>query len=235
MVKYATLLFAVFLFTETIAQKQFCNNEVFRAGYTIWKEKGYLNFTLERSFRCHAIQMTIGGGELGSNEEYIAREDLNHFRKKNKINDSKTISVPSHKFTEPFYLERTQTQYSGILLRFGYSYYLKPRYCGEKLNGLYIGADLATIRTFEFQTLTYRSLSHGKPMVISGENRFYTLAMGLKAGYQWIPFPAAGFCLTTEIAHPFYIPFTQEINTQGPFTAGQWELTLSVGWRIKVN
>lgn len=235
MLKRFTFLFALFLFSKANAQNQFCNNEVFRAGYTFWDQKGYVNFTLERSIGRHSLQMSIGGGALGSNEEYISREELSEIRKRMKVNDSKTIPIPRIEFTEPVYLERTKTKYSGVLLRFGYSYYLQPSFCGEKLSGLYIGADLSGIRTFEFQTLTYRGLNTNKATEISGENRFYTIGMGLKAGYQWIPFAASGLCLNAEVAHPFYIPFTEEINTQGPFTAGQWEISLGIGWRIKVK
>lgn len=236
MLRQTITTLAILLSLALAAQKnQRCNNEVFRAGYSAWNDKGYPIFTLERSIRQHSLQLSIGGGALGTNEESISREELNEIKKKIKVMDSKTIPLPRIDFKENVYLERTQTRYSGVFLRLGYSYYLSKAYCGEHLEGLYIGADISGIRTFEFQTLTYRGLQSGKATMISGENRFYTLGLGVKAGYQWFPFQRSNFCVNGEIGHPFYIPFTEEINTEGPFTAGQWEVCVGIGWRVRVK
>ncbi|MGL5889199.1 MAG: hypothetical protein ACRC3B_04905, partial [Bacteroidia bacterium] len=72
----------------------------------------------------------------------------------------------------------------------------------------------------------------GQTWTASDENRFYTLGIALKTGYVWFPFQQELCCIRFDVSHPFYIPFTEEINVNGPFTGGHFEGALSIGIRI---
>ncbi|TND08886.1 MAG: hypothetical protein FD123_1740 [Bacteroidetes bacterium] len=219
-------------FSAATAQRR-CEKQVFRAETNTWLRKNFLTFAFERSIGPSSLTIAVGGGWLGRDEQYLPPEKMNSMLDVAEIHNSQTFFpdvVPQLKQERP-YLQRVNTNYTGGLMRIGYAYYLHGRRCDDRLKGLYTGLDLSLLKTFEDQALIYHYIKANKSYEVSSVNRFWTLGVALHVGYQWL-FLNDHLALNTRVQHPFYIPFTEEINTNSPFAGNHWELNIGIGCRI---
>ena len=148
MLRNILLTFLIFSCLNLHAQQGGCNNEIFSAGYSCWQKKGYPVFSFERSVRKQSFILVIGGGYLGTDDQYVSPDELNSTKLRGRVNDSRTIDFETSTLPARSYLERTHTRYTGVLARFGYSYYFGPSYCADRLKGLYTGVELSAIRLY---------------------------------------------------------------------------------------
>lgn len=220
----------LFLFAQpSIAQH---NREIFRAEGSAWAKTHYFAFAFERSLGPTSITMSIGGGKLGHDNQYLSPGQLSSVDERERVNESQTIDTDFKIVAKGCYLERCESWYSGPVGRISIAHYFmkRPRH-SDRLKGLYVNLDLITQYTIEKQTLTFKSKTAEKRYVQNGENRFITLGMGVGVGYQWYP-AGQHLAVNMNIAHPFYLPLTEEINTSSPFAGGRWEARVGIGWRI---
>lgn len=170
---------------------------------------------------------------MGKSERYLSPDKANSAIDRVDINNSQTIfpAVPRVNQERP-YLQRVKTIYRGGLMRFGYSYYFNGRRCSSRMTGLYTGLDLLLIQTFENQTLTYHYLKANTSYSVNGENKFWTAGAALFVGYQKRFFNDL-VVANARIQHPFYMPFSEEINISSPFAGNRWEVNVGIGLRIK--
>lgn len=170
---------------------------------------------------------------MGSDYQYVSPSDAGNMDKRLELYESKTLDKFPEVYTPETYLERTVTKYRGAYIRIGAAHYFQAKTSGKRLSGFYSGLDLVCMQTFEHQTLTYRiDTRSNNTWTVSGENKFYTLGIALKTGYVWFPMQQNLFCVRVDLSHPFYIPFTETINLNSPFTGGHFEGAIGVGLRI---
>lgn len=224
-------LFLVTLNSAT-AQRR-CDVHVVRAETNTWLHKNFMSFAYERSIGPSSLTVAVGGGWMGKSERYLSPDKANSAIDRVDINNSQTIfpAVPRVNQERP-YLQRVKTIYRGGLMRFGYSYYFNGRRCSSRMTGLYTGLDLLLIQTFENQTLTYHYLKANTSYSVNGENKFWTAGAALFVGYQKRFFNDL-VVANARIQHPFYMPFSEEINISSPFAGNRWEVNVGIGLRIK--
>ena len=226
------LPFVCFISSPVIAQRS-CDRQVFRAETNTWLHKNFLSFAYERGIGISSVTVAVGGGWLGSSEEYLPLDKADSQIDKIDIHNSQTIfpKVPKVNQEHP-YLERVKTVYRGALMRVGYSYYFNSRNCARRLTGLYTGIDLLVIKTYEEQTLTYHYRKAKLSYSVTGENKFWTGGVALYLGYQK-SFLKDMLVVNGRLQHPFYMPFSDEVNVSSPFAGNRWEVNIGVGLRIK--
>lgn len=231
---FSGLFFALFLFTvNTVTAQQNCEVHVVRAETNTWLHKNFMSFAYERSIGPSSLTVAVGGGWLGKSEHYLSPDELDSPFDQEEIHNSQTIfpKVPRVN-QERSYLQRVKTIYRGGLMRAGYSYYFKGGRCGNRLSGWYTGLDLLLIQTFEEQTLTYHYPQGKTSYTVSGENKFWTGGAALFCGYQK-HFLNDILVVNGRIQHPFYMPFSDEVNMSSPFAGNHWEVNVGIGLRIK--
>lgn len=195
----------------------------------------YPLFSLERSFGNWSAFVGMGGGYIGYDRQEVLYSDANFLLRSNKVTNSKTLIDLPNQFGEDTYLSKTNSRYMGAVFQTGISYYFNHSYGDNRLKGLYAGLSLIYLRTFEYQSLTYREKNGPKSWTYDGMNVFNTYGIELKSGYNWYPGGNEHYCIHAAIGHPFYIPLQEEINITSPFTAGQWEFEMGFGYRIKTR
>lgn len=210
-----------------------CDVHVVRAETNTWLHKNFMSFAYERSIGPSSLTVAFGGGWMGKSEHYLAPDKVGSLPDREDINNSQTIfpAVPRVNQERP-YLQRVKTIYRGGLMRFGYSYYFNGSRCANRMTGLYTGLDLLLIQTFENQTLTYHYIKANTSYEVSGENKFWTGGAALFVGYQK-RFLNDLLVTNVRLQHPFYMPFSEEINISSPFAGNRWEVNVGIGLRIK--
>ncbi len=216
------------------AQNSGQNKQTFHFSWHFGEDRQFYESSLERSFGKTSILVGIGGSSvMGSDYQYVSPADAGDVKKRGEVVQSKTIDKFPDVYTPDTYLESSKTNYRGAYIRVGISHYFNAGKRSNRLSGIYTGLDLIGMQTFEHQTLTYRiDTKRGQTWTASDENRFYTLGIALKTGYVWFPFKQELCCVRLYVSHPFYIPFTKEINVNGPFTGGHFEGAVGIGFRI---
>lgn len=211
------------------------DNQLFHVAAVGGFKSHYPLISLERSLGNWSVSGSIGGGFVGSDLQQVLFSDDNFTIKHAKVANSKTLTeLPNH-IGNNTYMWKTKTQYMGAMMRTGINYYFGRQLYHERMTGFYTGLELVYMRTFEYQTVTYREKNGDKTWEYDGLNEFNTFAMSLKAGYRWYPGGNPHYCMTAAIARPFYIPVTEEINLSSPFTAAHWELEIGFGYRINAR
>ena len=229
------LLFIVFLLPFTLhAQWNNQDKQLFQFAWHFGLDRQFYESSLERSFGKTSFVVGIGGNSnMGSDYQYLSPEDAGNMEKRLKLYESKTLDKFPEVYTKDTYLERTATKYRGAYIRIGAAHYFQAKTSAKRLSGFYTGLDLIYMQTFEHQTLTYRiDTRSSDTWTVSGENKFYTLGIALKTGYVWFPMKQNLFCVRVDVSHPFYIPFTETINLNSPFTGGHFEGAIGIGLRI---
>lgn len=209
------------------------DKQIFRAETNIWLRKNFATFTYERSLGPSSLTLSVGGGWMGLDNQFLPVEKINSIKDRNNIHNSQTVfpkTIPREQEETP-YLQRVHTVYTGGMMRFGYNYYFNGHRQSNRLKGLYTGIDLSLIRTFEEQELTYHYIKANKNFSYSGTNRFWTLGISAHVGYQ-VMVLEDHLTFNVSVQHPFYLPFFEEINTNSPFAGNRWELNLGIGCRI---
>jgi hypothetical protein len=210
-------------------------NQLFRVSAVGGLKTHYPLITLERSFGHLSASASIGGGYIGFDSQEALLSDENFQQKHMEVMNSKTLLWLPNSLGKNTYLSKTETRYTGAMLRAGCTWYFAKQEFQDHLSGFHAGIELMYLRIYEYQKVTYREISGTKTWVYDGLNQLNTVGVSLKAGYNWFPRDNNTFCLSAAIAHPFYIPFQEEINITSPFTASQWNLELGIGFRIKTR
>ncbi|MCU0433238.1 MAG: hypothetical protein MUC87_07290 [Bacteroidia bacterium] len=210
------------------------DKQLFQFSWHFGRDRQFYESSLERSFGKTSVIVGIGGNSnMGSDIQYVSPADSRDMLKRLELYESKTLDKFPDVYTTETYLESSVTKYRGAYIRVGVSHYFQARNSALRLSGLYTGVDFIGMQTFEHQTLTYRIDSRrSETWTASGENKFYTLGIALKAGYVWFPMKQDLFCVRVDVSHPFYIPFTENINLNSPFTGGHFEGAIGIGLRI---
>jgi hypothetical protein len=229
------LLLAVCLCSSALrAQRNNQDKQLFQFAWHFGLDRQFYESSLERSFGKTSVVVGIGGNSnMGSDYQYVSPEDAHDMSKRVELYESKTLDKFPEVYTKDTYLERTVTKYRGAYMRIGAAHYFNAKTSAQRLSGYYAGIDFIGMQTFEHQTLTYRiDTKRSDTWTTSGENKFYTLGIALKTGYVWFPMKQNLFCVRVDVSHPFYIPFTETINLNSPFTGGHFEGAIGVGLRI---
>ena len=232
--KHVFLLLLVCGFSIRGLAQQHTEKQLFQFAWHLGLDRQFYESSLERSFGKTSVLLGIGGsGNMGSDYQYVSPEDAKDMQKRLPLYQSKTLDKFPEVHTKDTYLERTATRYRGAYIRAGAAHYFQANTGARRLSGLYFGLDVMCMQTFEHQTLTYRiDTKRNETWTVSGENKFYTLGIALKTGYVWFPMKQNLFCVRVDVSHPFYIPFTETINLNSPFTGGHFEGALGIGLRI---
>jgi hypothetical protein len=234
----ATAILFLFLFSSGLSAQSwrgYNNKRTFSVNAVGGLKTHFPLVSLERSFGPWALSASLGGGYIGYDKQEVLFGDADYLLRSIKVANSKTLIDMPNNLGEDTYLSKTTSRYMGAVFRAGIKHYFCRSYGQNRLSGLYSGLELIYVRTYEYQSLTYRQKSGPQSWTYDGINKFNTIGIELKAGYNWFPGDNPNYLVHFAIGHPFYIPMQEEINLTSPFTAGQWECEIGFGYRISAR
>lgn len=195
----------------------------------------YPMFAIEQSLGKTTLYFGIGGGLMGWDKQQ-ANPLTPGFDKDyvDVINSKVLIHLPS-RLNDKTYMWKTNTSYSGIIVKGGVRHYFGRQPVRNRMRGLYAGLDMSYSRMYEYQQITYRLLEGEDAWTFDGLNRVNILGVALKTGYNWFPKQNDRVFVHGAVMRPFYIPFQETINLSSPFSAANFEFEIGIGLRIRTH
>lgn len=192
-------------------------------------------FLADYSFGYRRICFNLAGGTAkGTDDQFIAPENRNDDKAKEKIRASQTVEPQT--FPSNSYLESCNSTYSGNQIRFGFTLFLRrdDTLGRHPFTGVHVGVDAAYMYTYESQSVTYKSQLDDTRNTFSGKHSYSEIGAVTHLGWQ--------FALINEHLYidvraviPFYYPFMANPNLNSPFTGTKYEAEICVGWHFKAK
>lgn len=195
----------------------------------------YPVFSFEQSYKRVSLFFGVGGGLMGWDKQQADRDAPDFWKKYNAVANSKVLPHLPIRLDEQTFMWRTQTSYTGIMVKGGIRRYFGRQYYRRRMNGLYVGFDMSFSRMAEYQQVTYCKLTGEEALTLDGRNHMNIMGVAVKTGYNWYPGGNDRMFFSVAATRPFYIPFQQEINLSSPFAASSFEFEIGFGVRLPSN